>query len=102
MWKFACCNWLSNFTMAEGGEDPPKRKRRNLLKLYYGVNESQSSGTIDPTDINSPHFQPSTFMEQLLQKSSLAQLMDKEDEMLQRKKYWVVSFPFLCKIIERS
>lgn len=71
--------------MAEGGEDPPKRKRRNLLKLYYGVSENPSAAQIDPTDINSPHFQCPAYMEQLLQKSSLAELMDKEDQMLQRK-----------------
>ncbi|XP_065175559.1 vacuolar protein sorting-associated protein 51 homolog [Sycon ciliatum] len=71
--------------MAEG-EEPPKRKRRNLLKLYYGVSENQSEANIDPTDINSPHFQSAAYMEQLLQSKSLAELMDKEDEMHQQIK----------------
>ena len=69
----------------EHGEGPPRRKRRNLLKLYYGVSDAASPSQVDVRDINSPHFQSEAFMEDMLKNSTLAQLMDKEEEMRQRE-----------------
>ena len=49
-------------------ESGPDRKRRvhGMLKLYYGLNEEgkaeEEAQSLDPCDINGPHFDPEHFL----------------------------------------
>lgn len=49
-------------------ESEPARKRRvhGMLKLYYGLNEEGKSSdkpeSLDPCDINGPHFDPEVYL----------------------------------------
>lgn len=51
-----------------GGPEDPSRRRRvhGMLKLYYGLNEEgkAAAGTesLDPCDINGPHFDPELYL----------------------------------------
>ena len=57
-----------------------------MLKMYYGVGEEGGKSTsIDPCDINGPHFKPEVYLEKLFKEKSLTELMDKEGDVSKRK-----------------
>lgn len=48
-------------------EDPGRRRRvHGMLKLYYGLNNEgkvpDQSESLDPCDINGPHFDPEVYL----------------------------------------
>ena len=54
--------------------------------MYYGVGEEGGKSTsIDPCDINGPHFKPEVYLEKLFKEKSLTELMDKEGDVSKRK-----------------
>lgn len=50
----------------EDSNSARKRKVHGLLKLYYGLNEEGKEGqqteSMDPCDINGPHFDPEHYL----------------------------------------
>lgn len=61
------------------------RKKRDMLKLYYGENSESaesSASAADPCNINGAHFEPDVYLGKLFKERSLAELMDKETEMV--------------------
>uniref|UniRef100_A0A3Q3JWR8 Vacuolar protein sorting-associated protein 51 homolog n=1 Tax=Monopterus albus TaxID=43700 RepID=A0A3Q3JWR8_MONAL len=68
----------------------PGRRRRvhGMLKLYYGLNEEGKSveqpESLDPCDINGPHFDPEFYLNKLRRECSLAELMDQETCMVKQ------------------
>ncbi|XP_074467635.1 vacuolar protein sorting-associated protein 51 homolog [Sebastes fasciatus] len=75
---------------ADGLVDEAGRKRRvhGMLKLYYGMNEEgkvpELPESLDPCDINGPHFDPEVFLNKLRRECSLAELMDQETCMVKQ------------------
>ncbi|XP_054610999.1 vacuolar protein sorting-associated protein 51 homolog [Dunckerocampus dactyliophorus] len=70
-------------------EDPGRRRRvHGMLKLYYGLNEEGKTGekpeSLDPCDINGPHFDPEHYLNKLRRECSLAELMDQETCMVKQ------------------
>ncbi len=66
-----------------GGEEGhlKRKRRRGLLRMYYGVDENSSQHAGDPMDIDKTAFQSQQYMEKLLKESSLNQLYLQEDKM---------------------
>ena len=53
--------------------------------MYYGIDEEQpGSTTVDPCDIDGAHFKPSIYLDTLIQKASLTELMDRENDMVRQ------------------
>ncbi|XP_029375257.1 vacuolar protein sorting-associated protein 51 homolog isoform X2 [Echeneis naucrates] len=77
-------------TVAVGDDCVPGRRRRvhGMLKLYYGLNEegkaAEESESLDPCDINGPHFDPELYLNKLRRECSLAELMDQETCMVKQ------------------
>ncbi|KAJ8276570.1 hypothetical protein COCON_G00083220 [Conger conger] len=78
---------------AAGSVSPPdsdparKRRAHGMLKLYYGLNEEgkpDEKESLDPCDINGPHFDPEVFLNKLRKECSLAELMDQESCMVKQ------------------
>ncbi|XP_034033661.1 vacuolar protein sorting-associated protein 51 homolog [Thalassophryne amazonica] len=75
---------------ADGCGSEPGRRRRvhGMLKLYYGLNEegkaAEQPDSLDPCDINGPHFDPDHYLNKLRQECSLAELMDQETCMVKQ------------------
>lgn len=51
--------------------DPTQRRRvHNMLKLYYGLNEegkaTEQAESLDPCDINGPHFDPEIYLNKVV------------------------------------
>lgn len=71
-------------------ETDPARKRKvhGMLKLYYGLNEEGKTvdqvESLDPCDINGPHFDPDVFLNKLRRECSLGELMDQESCMVKQ------------------
>ncbi|KAG7484756.1 hypothetical protein MATL_G00053500 [Megalops atlanticus] len=64
-----------------------KRRVHGMLKLYYGLNEegkSDQTESLDPCDINGPHFDPEVYLNKLRKECSLAELMDQETCMVKQ------------------
>ncbi|XP_036380579.1 vacuolar protein sorting-associated protein 51 homolog [Megalops cyprinoides] len=64
-----------------------KRRVHGMLKLYYGLNEegkSDQTESLDPCDINGPHFDPEVYLNKLRKECSLAELMDQESCMVKQ------------------
>ena len=58
------------------------RRRRGLLRMYYGVDDQVSSNQQeDPLDIDSVGFKVDLYLEKLLKELSLTGLFDKERQM---------------------
>ncbi|XP_069036441.1 vacuolar protein sorting-associated protein 51 homolog isoform X2 [Lepisosteus oculatus] len=59
-----------------------QRRVHGMLKLYYGLNEEGKPGerceSLDPCDINGPHFDPEVYLNKLRKECSLSELMDQE------------------------
>ncbi|XP_074642673.1 vacuolar protein sorting-associated protein 51 homolog isoform X2 [Tubulanus polymorphus] len=72
----------------EDEDSQSKRRKHGMLKMYYGIADDQSgaSASIDPCDINGAHFKADIFLNKLLREKSLAELMDKESEMVKNIK----------------
>lgn len=71
------------------GSGPDRRRRvHGMLKLYYGLNEEgnpdEQPMSLDPCDINGPHFDPEHFLNKLRRECSLAELMDQETCMVKQ------------------
>ena len=59
-----------------------RRRRRGLLRMYYGVDDQVSSNQQeDPLDIDSIGFKVDLYLEKLLKELSLTELFDKERQM---------------------
>uniref|UniRef100_A0A3P8SME9 Vacuolar protein sorting-associated protein 51 homolog n=1 Tax=Amphiprion percula TaxID=161767 RepID=A0A3P8SME9_AMPPE len=70
-------------------EDSGRRRRvHGMLKLYYGLNEEgktpEQPESLDPCDINGPHFDPELYLNKLRRECSLAELMDQETCMVKQ------------------
>ncbi|KAJ0004312.1 hypothetical protein NQD34_010526 [Periophthalmus magnuspinnatus] len=70
-------------------EDSGRRRRvHGMLKLYYGLNEegkaAEQAESLDPCDINGPHFDPELYLNKLRRECSLAELMDHETCMVKQ------------------
>uniref|UniRef100_A0A669DT11 Vacuolar protein sorting-associated protein 51 homolog n=1 Tax=Oreochromis niloticus TaxID=8128 RepID=A0A669DT11_ORENI len=70
-------------------EDPGRRRRvHGMLKLYYGLNEEgkapEQPESLDPCDINGPHFDPELYLNKLRRECSLTELMDQETCMVRQ------------------
>uniref|UniRef100_A0A673AVC8 Vacuolar protein sorting-associated protein 51 homolog n=1 Tax=Sphaeramia orbicularis TaxID=375764 RepID=A0A673AVC8_9TELE len=65
-----------------------KRRVHGMLKLYYGLNEEgkapEQPESLDPCDINGPHFDPELYLNKLRRECSLAELMDQETCMVKQ------------------
>ncbi|KAG5284653.1 hypothetical protein AALO_G00029020 [Alosa alosa] len=65
-----------------------KRKVHGMLKLYYGLNDegkgSDQAESLDPCDINGPHFDPEVYLNKLRKECSLGELMDQESCMVKQ------------------
>uniref|UniRef100_A0A4W5MYU8 Vacuolar protein sorting-associated protein 51 homolog n=1 Tax=Hucho hucho TaxID=62062 RepID=A0A4W5MYU8_9TELE len=59
-----------------------------MLKLYYGLNEEgktvDQAESMDPCDINGPHFDPEVYLNKLRRECSLGELMDQESCMVKQ------------------
>ena len=65
-----------------------RRRRRGLLRMYYGVDEQESSEQpSDPMDIDEMGFKPDQYLEKLLKELSLVELFDKERQMKRGKMF---------------
>ncbi|KAI2659789.1 hypothetical protein H4Q32_022318 [Labeo rohita] len=68
--------------------DPTQRRRvHSMLKLYYGLNEEGKAAeaeSLDPCDINGPHFDPEVYLNKLRKECSLGELMDHESCMVKQ------------------
>ncbi|XP_060911650.1 vacuolar protein sorting-associated protein 51 homolog [Labrus mixtus] len=70
-------------------DDSGRRRRvHGMLKMYYGLNEEgkaeEQPDSLDPCDINGPHFDPELFLNKLRRECSLAELMDQETCMVKQ------------------
>uniref|UniRef100_A0A8C2KC32 Vacuolar protein sorting-associated protein 51 homolog n=1 Tax=Cyprinus carpio TaxID=7962 RepID=A0A8C2KC32_CYPCA len=69
--------------------DPSQRRRvHSMLKHYYGLNEegkvTEQAESLDPCDINGPHFDPEVYLNKLRMECSLGELMDHESCMVKQ------------------
>ena len=63
------------------GEHQVRKRRRGLLRMYYGVDENGPLQEDNPLDIDKSGFRPQHFMEKTLKESSLNQLYRQEEKM---------------------
>ncbi|KAL2095267.1 hypothetical protein ACEWY4_009986 [Coilia grayii] len=78
----------STATTPPDSDPPRKRKVHGMLKLYYGLNDegkaSDQAESLDPCDINGPHFDPEVYLNKLRKECSLGELMDQESCMVKQ------------------
>lgn len=72
------------------GEHQVRKRRRGLLRMYYGVDENGPQQEENPLDIDKSGFRPQQFMEKTLKESSLNQLYRQEEKM----KKGLIKVPF--------
>ena len=58
-------------TEVDAAEEAGRRRRvHGMLKLYYGLNEegkaAEQAESLDPCDINGPHFDPELYLNKVL------------------------------------
>ncbi|KAM6911990.1 vacuolar protein sorting-associated protein 51 homolog [Lycodopsis pacificus] len=74
--------------VSESDESGRKRRVHGMLKLYYGLDEegkaAEQAKSLDPCDINGPHFDHEVFLNKLRRECSLAELMDQETCMVKQ------------------
>lgn len=58
-----------------------RKRRRGLLRMYYGVDDQVPEQQINPLDIDHTHFQSDMFMEKVLKDCSLNELYQMEGKM---------------------
>uniref|UniRef100_A0A8C6LTK1 Vacuolar protein sorting-associated protein 51 homolog n=1 Tax=Nothobranchius furzeri TaxID=105023 RepID=A0A8C6LTK1_NOTFU len=75
-------------SVAMSEESGRRRKVHGMLKLYYGLNEEgkapEQPESLNPCDINGPHFDPELYLNKLRKECSLAELMDQETCMVKQ------------------
>ena len=72
----------------EDAERQIRRRRRGLLRMYYGVDDHASSSKPEnPLDIDGSGFNPDHFMDKLLKEASLGQLFEMEKKLKKGKMY---------------
>ena len=77
---------FSSIPEAPDEDQASRRRKRGLLKLYYGVSDQTSTGNKpDPYDINEAHFEHDAFLDRLFKEKTLSELMDKETEIVKRE-----------------
>ncbi|TNN82773.1 Vacuolar protein sorting-associated protein 51 [Liparis tanakae] len=73
---------------SESEDSGRKRRVHGMLKMYYGMNEegkaAEMAMSLDPCDINGPHFDHEVFLNKLRRECSLAELMDQETCMVKQ------------------
>uniref|UniRef100_A0A3P8YIS8 Vacuolar protein sorting-associated protein 51 homolog n=1 Tax=Esox lucius TaxID=8010 RepID=A0A3P8YIS8_ESOLU len=80
---------VSNADTTPPDSDPARKRRvHGMLKLYYGLNEEgktvDQAESLDPCDINGPHFDPEVYLNKLRRECSLGELMDQESCMVKQ------------------
>lgn len=73
----------------DSAEEAGRRRRvHGMLKLYYGLNDegkaAEQAESLDPCDINGPHFDPELYLNKLRRECSLGELMDHETCMVKQ------------------
>uniref|UniRef100_A0A671RKE5 Vacuolar protein sorting-associated protein 51 homolog n=1 Tax=Sinocyclocheilus anshuiensis TaxID=1608454 RepID=A0A671RKE5_9TELE len=69
---------MSSATTPPDSDPTGRRQVHSMLKLYYGMNEEGKVESLDPCDINGPHFDPEVYLNKLRKECSLGELMDHE------------------------
>lgn len=86
------------FTIAatDDAERQVRRRRRGLLRMYYGVDDHASSGKAEnPLDIDCSGFKPDHYMEKMLKEASLGQLFEMERKL---KKGGISKYGFVAPL----
>lgn len=65
-------------------EGVPSSRRRNLLREFYGIQQSPTAEkeVVDTTNINSQHFDATKYYEDLLKSNNLASLIQIDNNMI--------------------
>ncbi|CAN7940584.1 unnamed protein product, partial [Ixodes pacificus] len=78
------CRWrMSAMAKELAGDDKDflrKKNQRKMLKQFYQGSSEASDIGFDPYNINGPDFNPDLYLNKLLKECTLADLMDKEQE----------------------
>ncbi|XP_016383824.1 vacuolar protein sorting-associated protein 51 homolog [Sinocyclocheilus rhinocerous] len=73
---------MSSATTPPDSDPTGRRRVHSMLQLYYGLNEEgkvvEQAESLDPCDINGPHFDPEVYLNKLRKECSLGELMDHE------------------------
>ena len=72
-----------------------RRRRRGLLRMYYGVDDSVQLQQDNPLDIDKAGFKADMFMEKMLKETSLNNLY-KQEERMKKGNYGVHNTHTLC------
>ncbi|KTG36492.1 hypothetical protein cypCar_00006374 [Cyprinus carpio] len=79
---------MSSATTPPDSDPNGRRRIHSMLKLYYGLNEegkaADQAESLDPCDINGPHFDPEIYLNKLRKECSLGELMDHESCMVKQ------------------
>uniref|UniRef100_A0A672QGJ9 Vacuolar protein sorting-associated protein 51 homolog n=1 Tax=Sinocyclocheilus grahami TaxID=75366 RepID=A0A672QGJ9_SINGR len=79
---------MSSATTPPDSDPSGRRRVHSMLKLYYGLNEegtaAEQAESLDPCDINGPHFDPEVYLNKLRKECSLGELMDHESCMVKQ------------------
>uniref|UniRef100_A0A8C2EXR2 Vacuolar protein sorting-associated protein 51 homolog n=1 Tax=Cyprinus carpio TaxID=7962 RepID=A0A8C2EXR2_CYPCA len=79
---------MSSATTPPDSDPNGRRRIHSMLKLYYGLNEegkaADQAESLDPCDINGPHFDPEVYLNKLRKECSLGELMDHESCMVKQ------------------
>ncbi|XP_016358606.1 vacuolar protein sorting-associated protein 51 homolog [Sinocyclocheilus anshuiensis] len=79
---------MSSATTPPDSDPTGRRRVHSMLKLYYGLNEegtaAEQAESLDPCDINGPHFDPEVYLNKLRKDCSLCELMDHESCMVKQ------------------
>ena len=73
--------------MAEANDEDDeisRRRKRGLLKLFYGSGNRPGNKPVNIYDIDEAHFQHDAYLEKMFKEKSLHDLMDKEAEIVKR------------------
>ena len=82
-----CINFLTHLntphTRTESSQEDVqlRRRRRGLLRMYYGVDEHGNQEAENPLDIDQAGFRPDAYMEKVLKECSLNELYKQEGRM---------------------
>lgn len=55
-----------------------------MLKMYYGIDQTEGGNDGDPTDINGANFNPQIYLSKVMKEKRLNELIDKEAEMVKQ------------------
>ncbi|XP_071946799.1 vacuolar protein sorting-associated protein 51 homolog [Antedon mediterranea] len=69
----------------EAGEEIRRRRKHGMLKLYYGMEESNKDNQdSNPIDINGAQFNPQVYLSRLMKEKRLNELIDRESDMVKQ------------------